>query len=232
MKRIIFLLSVVFSFTAAYSQNNQRSTGFKQLEVSARMLEDNSYWSSYHQLFMRGRDFNYACITCPSFEPESCLLIADSVLTLISLDHSLYSYIWKESHGKPGVIPTAATKSLPVSKRFASELCWLIDLGSLTADAYQNERMLDGSCTYFFANGRAYRSSKTRADGKGENGNEASQVMKLLNLIKDAVAGKSTLDEENVKKRIHQVYRNIFAHVPTWYTEREFYDIFKDADKE
>ena len=56
--------------------------------------------------------------------------------------------------------------------------------------------------------------------------------MKLLNLIKDAVAGKSTLDEENVKKRIHQVYRNIFAHVPTWYTEREFYDIFKDADKE
>ena len=244
MKYILLLMSVAFSFAAAFSQNNQRSTGFKQFNFTTELLEGHSYWTGVHQLFMQGRSYYYACVTCPSFEPESCLLIADSTLKLITLDKSFYHYESlmnsdeDEEDGKPAVdksklvMPTATAKTLIVGNRFVDELCWLIELGSITADGYKNERMLDGSCTYFFAHRGGYRTSQTRAEGKSENGNEASQLMNLLNKLKDAVAGNSTFDEENFKKRIHQVYRNIFAHVPTWYTEREFYDIFKDADKE
>ena len=110
------------------------------------MMEGADYWDTMYQYFMKEHQYRYVCITCPSFEPESCLVIgADSTLTLITLDKQVYSYL--RSGKKDEKRPTASRKSLTVSANFVKDLQNLIDLGSLTSNAYTSSRTLDGTTT-------------------------------------------------------------------------------------
>ena len=138
----------------------------------------NKYWENMHQLFMKGHQYRYVCITCPSSEPESCLVIGDSTLTLITLDKMLYSTLRDKGTKKT---PKPTIKTLNVSKRFVINLCNLIDLGSLTSNACEYSRMTHNTTTYFLPYSQTYHSSKTIATGGADTGNEASQLMEVIN---------------------------------------------------
>src|SRR5574344_1987877 len=141
MKKLIILVLLSISFFSVFAQ-----TGFKQLQFNAKMLNGSDYWSGMNQLFLDGNKYRYACITCPSFEPESCILIDDSTLTLITLDKIFFN--WINNHKKLRK-PKSKYKTINVEKKFIIDLCNLIDIASLTADAYPSRPMTDGTTTYF-----------------------------------------------------------------------------------
>ena len=125
MKRPIVLLLMCFFASTAFCQTKR--TGFTQLSVYTQMIEDADYWDTMYQYFMKEHQYRYVCITCPSFEPESCLVIgADSTLTLVTLDKQIYSYL--HSGKKDDKRPMASRKSLTVSANFVKDLQNLIDL--------------------------------------------------------------------------------------------------------
>lgn len=224
MKRSALLLFMCFVVSTAFCQTKQ--TGFTQLSVYTQMMEDADYWDTMYQYFMKEHQYRYVCITCPSFEPESCLVIgADSTLTLITLDKQVYSYL--RSGKKDEKRPTASRKSLTVSANFVKDLQNLIDLGSLTSNAYTSSRMLDGTTNYFLSYRRGYHSSKTHADGKSANGgNEACQLMVLINEIRDAVAGNKAFDEADLTARIRKLHKHIYTLLPADYEDRVLYDMY------
>jgi hypothetical protein len=135
----------------------------------------------------------------------------------------VYSYLRDKKLEKK---PKISQKTLSVSKRFVIDLCNLIDLGSLTSDAYETSRMTDGSTTYFLSYSQIYHSSKTHAKGSANGGNEASQLMRLLNQIRDAVIGKCPFVESDLMTQIHNQHRHLFTLLPSNYADREMYDLY------
>ena len=218
MKRILLSLFMCITVSVVFAQ-----TGFKQLQFYTQMMDGSAYWESMHQYFMKEHQYRYACITCPSSEPESCLLIGDSTLTIVTLDKMIYSYLRDKKLEKK---PKISQKTLSVSKRFVIDLCNLIDLGSLTSDAYETSRMTDGSTTYFLSYSQIYHSSKTRAKGSANGGNEASQLMRLLNQIRDAVIGKCPFVESDLMTQIHNQHKHLFTLLPSNFVDREMYDLY------
>ena len=122
--------------------------------------------------------------------------------------------------------PKISQKTLSVSKRFVIDLCNLIDLGSLTSDAYETSRMTDGTTTYFLSYSQLYHSSKTRAKGSVNGGNEASQLMRLMNQIRDAVIGKSPFMEADLMTQIHSQHKHLFTLLPSNFSDRQQYDLY------
>lgn len=224
MKRSIVLSFICLAVSMAFCQTRQ--TGFTHLSVYTQMMEGSDYWETIHQYFMKECQYRYVCITCPSFEPESCLVLGtDSTLTLITLDKQIYSYL--QNNKEEDKKPTASFKTLTTSKRFVNDLQNLIDLCSLTSSAYTNSRLLDGTTTYFLSYKRGYHSSKTRADGRNTNGgNAASLLMEVLNDIRDAVAGKRPFDDADLTVRIRKLHKHIFTLLPSDYVDRVLYDIY------
>jgi len=220
MKRLVVFVLLGISFLPVFAQ-----TGFKQLQFNAKMLNGSEYWSEMNQLFLNENRYRYACITCPSFEPESCILIDDSTLTFITLDKNLFSWIYNH---KKSETPKSTHKTISVDKKFVVDLCNLIDIASLTADAYPSAPMTDGTTTYFLSYSPMYWSSKTKATGKVQGGNEASRFKRLLSQIQNAIAGKAPFDEDAFKEKIHSQYRRLFKLVPTWFRERDMYDLYSD----
>lgn len=220
MKKLIILVLLSVSFFTVFAQ-----TGFKQLQLNAKMLDGSDYWSGLNQLFMNGNKFRYACITCPSIEPESCIFIGDSTLTLITLDKNFHNWIY--NHKKLSK-PKSKYKAIDVDNSFIIDLCNLIDIASLTADAYPSTPMTDGTTTYFLSYSPKYWSSKTCATGKGQVGNEASQFKRLLRLIQDAIIGKSPFNTDALEEKIHSQYRRLFKLLPTWFSDRDMYDLYSD----
>ena len=227
MKRLLLSLFMCITVSVVFAQ-----TGFKQLQFYTQMMDGSAYWESMHQYFMKEHQYRYACITCPSSEPESCLLIGDSTLTIVTLDKMIYSYLRDKKLEKK---PKISQKTLSVSKRFVIDLCNLIDLGSLTSDAYETSRMTDGSTTYFLSYcsttyflsySQIYHSSKTRAKGSANGGNEASQLMRLLNQIRDAVIGKCPFVESDLMTQIHNQHKHLFTLLPSNFADREMYDLY------
>jgi len=220
MKRLAILALLSISFLPVFAQ-----TGFKQLQVNAKTLNGSDYWAGLNRLFLNGNKYRYACITCPSFDPESCILIDDSTLTFITLDKNLFSWIYNHKKSKK---PKLNCKTIQVDKQFVIDLCNLIDIASLTADAYSSTPTTDGTTTYFLSYSPMYWSSKTKATGEGEGGNEASHLKKLLSQIQDAIAGKTPFDEDAFREKIHSHYRRLFQLVPTWLRNRDMYDLYSD----
>ncbi|MBP3553140.1 MAG: hypothetical protein J6K05_08260, partial [Bacteroidaceae bacterium] len=62
MKRIFLLLFMCVAASVAFSQ----TTGFMPLQFSTKMMDNTEYWENMHQLFMKGHQYRYVCITCPS----------------------------------------------------------------------------------------------------------------------------------------------------------------------
>ena len=218
MKRSFLLLFMCVVASMAFSQ----TTGFMPLQFSTKMMDNTKYWENMHQLFMKGHQYRYVCITCPSSEPESCLVIGDSTLTLITLDKMLYSTLRDKGTKKT---PKPTIKTLNVSKRFVINLCNLIDLGSLTSNACEYSRMTDNTTTYFLPYSQTYHSSKTIATGGANVGNEASQLMEVLNQIRDAVAGKRPLAEADLIKTIRDQHKHLFTLLPSNFVDRKLYEL-------
>ena len=218
MKRSFLLLFMCVVASMAFSQ----TTGFMPLQFSTKMMDNTKYWENMHQLFMKGHQYRYVCITCPSFEPESCLVIGDSTLTLITLDKMLYSTLRDKGTKKT---PKPTIKTLNVSKRFVINLCNLIDLGSLTSNACEYSRMTDNTTTYFLPYSQTYHSSKTIATGGTDTGNEASQLMNVINQIRDAVAGKRPFVEADIAKSIRDQHKHLFTLLPANFVDRKLYEL-------
>lgn len=226
MKRLFFLLFTCLSVSTAFPQTAH--TGFKQLQFSTKMIDGtdffSNYWNNIHLYFMKGHKFEYACITCPPFDPQSCLLIGDSTLTLITLDKNIWQYSIDKKEDKK---PKSSFKTINVSQRFAYVLCSLIDLGSLTSNAYDTTRLTHTTPTYFLSSSPFHHSSKTIATGSAPDGggNEASHLMDLINKIRDAVAGEHPLDETELEERIRSLHKRLFTYLPTDFVDRKFYEI-------
>ena len=121
--------------------------------------------------------------------------------------------------------PKPTIKTLNVSKRFVINLCNLIDLGSLTSNACEYSRMTDYTTTYFLPYSQTYHSSKTIATGGANVGNEASQLMEVLNQIRDAVAGKRPLAEADLIKTIRDQHKHLFTLLPSNFVDRKLYEL-------
>ncbi len=66
MKRSFLLLFMCVVASMAFSQ----TTGFMPLQFSTKMMDNTKYWENMHQLFMKGHQYRYVCITCPSFNKK------------------------------------------------------------------------------------------------------------------------------------------------------------------